>query len=167
MNRRLYKKYIKEHRTNVKLAWNELINWIDFINYEDWKAVNDLIRAHDKSKYSKEEFEAYRNFFFFEDGDKKAFTYAWNHHQKTNPHHWQYWLMYKDGKTIALEMPFKYVIEMFCDWLAMSIKFDNLPSKWYNENKDNMLLHEKTLEVVEAYIEILDKAYKNMKGDRL
>jgi len=43
--------------------------------------------------------------------------YAWNHHAHHNKHHWQYWVTIGDNGTLdILNMPFKYVVEMICDW---------------------------------------------------
>jgi hypothetical protein len=49
------------------------------------------------------------------------FTYAWNHHLKFGPHHWQYWVLPKQitvghVKVECLEIPSKYVREMVADW---------------------------------------------------
>lgn len=161
-----YKKYIKEHIKNVNIAWKGLRIYIDCLTAEDYYDIDSLITKHDKSKYSKEEFEGYRQFFFPCDNDiknKDSFINAWNHHQKTNPHHWQYWLMYEGEKTKALEMPFKYIIEMLCDWLAMSIKFNNKPSDWYRDNRDKIFLNDTTQIITERFIPILDIVYKKNK----
>jgi hypothetical protein len=44
--------------------------------------------------------------------DDVWFNVAWNKHQKSNTHHWQYCGMYKKDGCVALEMTFEYVIEM-------------------------------------------------------
>ena len=161
-----YELYIKEHISNVKIAWKELRQRIDIFDDGEYYMIDELINKHDKSKYSFEEFGGYKQFFFPSSNgvkNKKLFTESWNHHQKTNPHHWQYWLMYEDNKTIALSIPFKYIIEMLCDWLAMSIKFDNKPSEWYKKNRSKMLIEEKTQKMIDGYIPVLDSAYKSIK----
>ena len=36
-----------------------------------------------------------------------------------NPHHWEYWIDYgENGEIIAQKTPWKYVIEMICDWIG-------------------------------------------------
>lgn len=50
---------------------------------------------------------------------KADFDAAWNHHQKTQPHHWQHWVLITDSdepRLRALPMPQKYVLEMVADW---------------------------------------------------
>ena len=164
-----YELYIKEHISNVKKAWDCLKQRIDIFSDGEYYMIEDLINKHDKSKYSLEEFGGYQQYFYPSPNDtmdKKLMNQSWNHHQKTNPHHWQYWLMYEDGKTVALDMPFEYIIEMLCDWLAMSIKFNNKPSEWYETNRPKMLLEDKTQSIIDAYISVLDSAYKSIKENK-
>lgn len=75
---------------------------------------------------------------------KQRFDAAWNHHQKVNPHHWQYWVLTEDsGKVTALPMPLKYRQEMLSDWrgAGMAIKGFDDTRNWYLANKDRMMLH--------------------------
>lgn len=136
--------------------------------------INGLVKKHDKSKYSEEEFEGYRQFFFptkKEEKNKELFDVAWNHHNKRNPHHWQYWILYNNKNTAikVLEMPLEYILEMICDWISMSVKFNNLPSTWYEENREKILLADKTKEIVEKMLGRADMAFvavRNKVNDR-
>ena len=76
---------------------------------------------HDLSKFRPSEFIPYARYFYEKDGSKKtvrdktgyykptdtrnvAFEYAWNHHQKRNKHHWQYWLLqYERGERWSMQ----------------------------------------------------------------
>ena len=114
-----------------------------------------MIENHDKSKFSANEFQGYRQWFYPEKGQNKnkvLADLAWNHHQKFNPHHWQYWLMWHPEKTIALDMDLKYIIEMLCDWTAMSYKFGVTPELFYNKDKYGMFLSEGTRLTVEYWL---------------
>lgn len=154
-----YDEYLEEHIDNVKKAYNLLVKEGIF---EEDEITESIINEHDKSKYDKEEYYPYGEYFY---GDKKdvehkddiEFQNAWLHHQHHNPHHWQHWLLKEDEnkELIALEMPKKYVKEMICDWLSFSIKSGDLQEihKWYKENKKKQILHEKTRELVEKYLE--------------
>lgn len=148
-----YDKYLEEHIGNVKKAYEILVQEGVF---EEDEEVQHLIDEHDKSKYDKEEYYAYGE-YFYGDKDEEEFNKAWLHHQHHNPHHWQHWLLREDDnkELVALEMPKKYVKEMICDWLSFSIKSGDLQEihKWYKENKKKQLLHEKTRELVEKYLE--------------
>ena len=148
-----YDAYLDEHISNVKKAYKILV---DNKVFEKNPKTKEIIDEHDKSKYSKEEYDAYGEYFY---GDKNEdeFNKAWLHHQHNNPHHWQYWVLKEDDSkdSIALMMPEEYVQEMICDWLSFSIKQGNLNEihKWYNENKSKQILHKKTKELVEEYLE--------------
>jgi hypothetical protein len=163
-----YKKYIKNHIENVKQVWvsiqKHLINefWIDDFMFHK---ITALIGRHDESKYSVEEFEGYRQYFFpinEKEKNKNQFNYSWNHHQKNNPHHWQYWIMHEKGKLMALEMPFEYIIEMLCDWAAMSLNFNDKPFSFYNKEKENMLLAKNTIICIESWISIFNKIVEGL-----
>jgi hypothetical protein len=55
--------------------------------------------THDWSKFLPSEWFAYVAMFYGgvkNDATKAAFNRAWNHHQKRQPHHWQYWLLITD-----------------------------------------------------------------------
>lgn len=48
----------------------------------------------------------------------KGYSLAWQHHKGRNPHHYEYWTDRYDDGTVALEMPYKYAVELACDWLG-------------------------------------------------
>lgn len=120
--------------------------------------------SHDMSKYSDEEYDAYDNYFYpekchIDDGEKKIikakFNYAWLHHQNTNTHHWQYWLLINDeGGIEPLQIPYNYVFEMVADWGSFAYQKKNGDEllKWYESHKDKMILHELTRCQVEMLV---------------
>ena len=150
-----YSEYLNGHIRNVVRGFH----WLKDNLYEIFTDVSvsmmeAQINAHDDSKWSEEEYEAYDNYFYGKkDADvKAAFDLAWLHHQHHNPHHWQHWLLKEDsGKVKALEMPKEYIIEMICDWWAFSWSKDKLTEifDWYAVNKPKMVLHKDTLQTVE------------------
>lgn len=156
-----YSNYIMEHVANVEKAYV----WLrekEIISDE----LTTQINWHDVSKYLKDEYDAYDNYFYGKKTEKvkTEFNYAWLHHIHNNPHHWQHWVLVNDEDgTHALEMPREYVIEMICDWWAFSHKSGNLYEifDWYKSHKKNMILHEKTKKLVEELLnrikEELDK----------
>jgi len=163
-----YLDYLAEHIGNVKSVWEKLQPllknsfWLDDFSYFN---INEIIKNHDKSKYSKDEFFPYRQYFYPLENEKvseKWFNLAWNIHQKSNMHHWQYWVMIEDsGDIIILEMPFFFIIELLCDWTAMSVKFNNKPSEWYFKNKSKMLLGDETITCIERWIPLFDEVFEN------
>ena len=50
--------------------------------------------------------------------EDKGYSMAWLHHKGRNPHHYEYWQDNFDKGGEPLQMPFKYVLEMLCDYLG-------------------------------------------------
>jgi len=177
-----YKEYVSEHISNVKQVWTDLINLSEFNRFDyvfeldnknlfiskgDFSIISMNIAGHDCSKYAQEELWGYSQWFYPENEankNKEIFNYAWNHHQKENSHHWQYWIMWKHDGCIALNMPFYEVIEMLCDWTAMSYKFGDYPSDFYNKNKKEMLLHKNTTIHIEKWLPVFDQLIQIKHG---
>lgn len=126
---------------------------------------------HDWTKFLPCEWYPYVGSFYNRDGtkrdwksrtavDKLAFNRAWNHHQKANKHHWQYWVLTNDSddpKHSALEMPEKYRREMVADWMGAgrAITGNWEVWNWYEKNKDKILLEAATRSRVEGQLEFL------------
>lgn len=166
-----YQDYIKEHIDNVHKIWKYIGNDKQLkLNAYYWTVIDELIQQHDESKYSSLEFNGYKAHFYPEDYEKEhkeynkiKFDVAWNAHQKTNPHHWQYWILIEgDNDFKILPMHYEYVIEMLCDWSAMSLKFKDIPSDFYAKNKGRMILHKETRKIIEHDILIFDQIVRNI-----
>jgi hypothetical protein len=148
----LYLKYVIRHKWFVFLACPQT-------GVSLWRAL-----IHDWSKFLPCEWFAYVNSFYGgyawkdrPDPIKLAFNRAWNHHQKFNKHHWQYWLLTNDSdnpKHRALRMPVKYAKEMVADWWgagrAITGKWDAY--NWYLKNKDQIMLDDTTRALVERLL---------------
>lgn len=159
-----YKKYVDEHKSNVEKAWSQMksnkhvMKYIKSFDNSDYiiATVNGLVAAHDMSKYDIEEWEPYRRYFYSVNDEEKEdsradFEKAWEHHYMNNLHHWDYW-----ARTNSVDkMPIEFVIEMCCDWIAMSIKFGGTAYNWYN-NQKNIVLGKKQKEWT---VTILQKFY--------
>jgi hypothetical protein len=124
--------------------------------------------VHDMSKFKPSEFIPYAHTFVDDRGNGRyvetpEFNQAWNHHQKRNQHHHQYWLLKEDsGATIPMNMPDIYIEEMICDWLgagrAINGVFD-FDFKWYYNNKSNMVVSKYTEMTIEHYIRKIKRQY--------
>ena len=116
--------------------------------------------------YREEEYGPYDEYFYGSKDNIDEFNYAWLHHIHNNAHHWQYWVLVNDEGTVALDMPYNYIIEMILDWWSFSWKSNNLYEifSWYEEHKKTMILNENTKIIVESILadmkEILDKQGK-------
>ena len=122
---------------------------------------------HDLSKYSPTEFIPGVKYYVgtrspneLERMDK-GYSAAWLHHKGRNRHHFEYWTDYApDGSGIAgVEMPKKYVAEMFCDRLAASKTYRGKdfdpgdPYKFFLRGKDRrLLLHPNTASLLETIL---------------
>jgi len=138
-----YFRYVCLHKWYVGLACLHYGLW--------WRAIK-----HDWSKFLPCEWWAYADSFYNRDGskrdwqtrdafDKMNFDMAWNHHQKVNDHHWQYWVLTTDSdepRNRPLPMPVVCIKEMVADWVgagrAITGKIE--VCDWYAKNKDKMLL---------------------------
>lgn len=156
-----YDRYLNIHISAVQQAYEEIFKELllteSDLTVEDITKLEDNIKNHDNSKYYDEEYYPYLHWFYSSEAgadDEVAYDRAWNHHQKHNPHHWQYWILQKDsGKQVLLDIPENYVIEMLCDWSSFQYKNpESTANKWYNDNKDKMLLSENTRSLIEKYI---------------
>ena len=85
---------------------------------------------HDWSKFTPAEAPHYGRQFFGSADDPLGFSYAWLHHQRNNPHHWEYWVPvtghnrggYKDLE--PLPMPEWAAREMVADWIGASRAYE-------------------------------------------
>lgn len=158
----MYDEYIAKHRQGVLDTYRDIMYDVlknDGITDDELDAIRVLIDTHDQSKYSVEEWSAYRDHFYDPDNNPRsgseAFNHAWNHHQKHNPHHWQYWCLINDvdnPQIQALDMPLCYIIELLCDWQSAGKHYGNSAYEWYEKQKDRMILSDKTREIIEKYI---------------
>lgn len=165
-----YRNYIRRHRANVKAAfylWKEksVTGNVLFSEEENFN-VEKLIDIHDLSKYSKEEFEAYRKKFFpnsHEETFKEfEFEQAVAHHYNNNPHHWQWWVIPK-AENVCIPMPTIYIVEMLCDWTAMSFQKGGSVIEWFESELHKMLLHEETKETIRSLIPEFEEVLQEMR----
>lgn len=128
---------------------------------------------HDWSKFTPVEF--FESVKFFK-GDSSpineakkvnGISFAWQHHKGRNPHHYEYWTDCYDTGTVARQMPWKYVIELVCDYLAAGRTYNdyNKTEKftfqkeldWWNKTKDSKCMHEETKQAVSKILEMLSE----------
>jgi hypothetical protein len=146
-----YDDYLVTHIGNVNRTYEWLkINIPDLFVDKIIPQMDMMLKDHDSSKYTKEEYSAYDNYFYGEK-DQNAFDKAWLHHIHNNKHHWQHWILYEDdGEVKCIDMPDVYIVEMICDWWSFSWKQNKLYEifDWY-EKQIHMKLSFKTQQKVE------------------
>jgi len=89
-----------------------------------------------------------------------GYSPSWNHHYHINKHHFQYWWDEDElGKIIPVKMPYKYVIESFCDMLGASKSYnpkewkpEMLWSYWENKCKGKRIMHGESVYLLEKLL---------------
>lgn len=126
---------------------------------------------HDLSKYSPAEFivgaKYYQGTRSPNEAEREAYGYslAWMHHKGRNKHHFEYWTDYnpKSRCMEPVEMPLRYVKEMFCDRVAaskiyMGSKYtDSAPLEYFLRAKSKRIIHPKTSELLESLLVMLSE----------
>ena len=124
---------------------------------------------HDLSKYSPTEFFAGAKYFQGNrspneaEREAKGYSEAWMHHKGRNRHHFEYWTDYNPAtkQLEAVEMPVKYVKEMFCDRVAASKTYkgkdykDGDPYSYFLKGKDKRKIHPDTSALLENLLYML------------
>lgn len=161
-----YTNYIFEHIENVqeaytkaKPAFEEI--FIDvFANGISLNKLEENICNHDKSKFDDEEFLAYAIKFFPNPKSKIIYDFdaAWLHHIHNNPHHPAHWVLLTDNDIKILNMPNIYIIEMLCDWMAMSKYYNSTTLEyWKSESAHKLPMSEYTKFKVEEFMKWMIK----------
>lgn len=110
---RTHRKYVRQMCFKMGLYWQGLV--------------------HDLSKYSPVEFSIYKYYTGKRSPhetcrEELGYSPSFLHHIRCNKHHYYYWYDFsEDDKIIPVKMPYKYVIESFCDMVGAS--------KAYNKDK--------------------------------
>lgn len=130
-----YEEYIKEHIQNVRNSYNDRKSKIQLVlglSEGDMQELENRIKNHDNSKWSNDEFDAYRRHFHSvsdkeKEDSEEDFKKALNHHYMVNDHHPEYWK--------NTNMPNIAIAELICDWEAMGRKFGGNPLEYFEKNK--------------------------------
>ena len=173
-----YDIYLAQHVRNVAkgLEWLRT-NLPDLLMKSEGLEVNfDLqFSEHDKSKYDREEYFAYDEYFYGYNKSAKVvqnFNKAWLRHIHYNPHHWQHWVLINDEEAegvICIEMPRRYVIEMICDWWSFSWSKGDLTEifSWWDKHSNYIKLHPKTRRLVIGILNEIRKKLEQLDDDSL
>ncbi|MCD7722627.1 MAG: DUF5662 family protein [Clostridiales bacterium] len=125
--------------------------------------------GHDLSKYSPAEFISGAKYY---QGNRspneaerlaKGYSAAWLHHKGRNKHHYEYWMDYnpETRRLESVEMPLKYVKEMFCDRVAASKIYlgsdytDASPLEYFQNAKHRITIHPNTAALLEKLLIML------------
>jgi len=163
-----YFKYVCEHKKNVFI---ECMNMAKFHRGKNKRNLIIHAFTHDMSKFLPCEFIPYAKWFYGEYGInfkkdynyeqtdrrhleyKHNFDYAWWHHYTHNKHHWDCW--------ISKDIPYKYLIQMICDWRGMSRKFGDTAQEYYLKHYEEFNFTYKTRLELELNLGLNDSPAHN------
>lgn len=87
--------------------------------------------------------------------DELGYSPSWLYHKSKNKHHWEYWTdNNSDAQFYAVKMPYKYMIESFCDMVGASKSYkkedytDNAPKQYFVKQRDKRLYHPVTKKIL-------------------
>ena len=130
---------------------------------------------HDMSKFSPQEFfERSRGQGYGVSPvevlrDTQGYSKAWQHHKGHNPHHWEYWTNgYRENRTKTIKVPFRYILEMFCDWIGAGQTYgmdkwtpEGAREYWYGLRDKNSAIHPESVDMLNTWFDLLvEKGYK-------
>ena len=124
---------------------------------------------HDLSKYSPTEFVPGVRYYTGTrspnegEREKHGYSKAWMHHKGRNRHHFEYWIDYnlETKRNEPVEMPYNYVIEMFCDRVAASKIYNGKnyrqtdPLAYFEKRKPHRSIHINTRNEIENLLRML------------
>ena len=143
--------------------------------------------VHDLSKFGREEFSSSAKHFqgnrspIEAEKEEIGYSKAWLHHKGRNKHHWEYWTDFDDnGKVIANPIPFKYILEMICDWIGAGKAYEKewnraSPLVYYQIHRKGRHFHPDTEETIMYFLETMaidgldkfhEEARKALKSER-
>lgn len=126
---------------------------------------------HDLSKYSLAEFIPGAKYYLGYKSPTEAermeigYSAAWMHHKGRNKHHFEYWTDYnpQTKKMSPVEMPLRYVKEMFCDrvaagkiYLGKNYTNDN-PINYFMNGNARYVMHPNTAKVLGDWLLMLQQ----------
>ena len=165
-----YNVYIERHISNVRKCFAIYGEQLCERLGVDYDRLADMINDHDRSKYSEEEFEGYRVYFYpteYENDEgnkqyrKNKFDSAWLHHLRNNAHHPEYWLYTdEDGVVRAKDMDPLHIAEMLLDWTAMSITKGDTTYAYWMGHGNTKPLSRNSIKLVQSCIDLFKDPVK-------
>ena len=96
---------------------------------------------------------------------------AWQHHKGRNPHHYEYWQDNFDNGGTPLQMPYRYALELICDYLGAGQAYSkskinkrfyiNEYEWWANKSTKPLAFHPQTKNFVSTMLRTMAKEGSN------
>ena len=169
-----YMKYLSAHISGVVRNFNLYFYPLVTQEYPDvtlesvsitelQAAISDkafTIKDHDSSKYSDEEFFAYRKHYYPTQTEKsygdeylsrveEEYNEAVKHHYANNEHHQEHWV---DANNTLIDMSLSAIVEMICDWLSVGDYYKSSTLDWWHSDEsdtERSYMTEKTRTITE------------------
>ena len=154
-----FQRFFGHLKTVTKHRW-----WVCYYCFKAGIPWQGLV--HDLSKFSPVEFwesvKYYQGFRSPIDYCKEVngWSKAWMHHKGRNKHHYEFWQDNFDFGCKPVQMPYKYVLELICDFLGAGRAYNGKnfspenEYKWWLKKKANGIkMHPQTLEFVNLMME--------------
>ena len=99
--------------------------------------------THDLSKFSPTEFWESVKYYNGKTSpinickEINEYSLAWFHHRGRNKHHWEYWYDRFEKGGYACKMPWKYALEMVCDFLGAGVAYSGGINKFHMQDEYN------------------------------
>lgn len=121
--------------------------------------------THDLSKFSPTEF--WESVKYYQGTrspidackEENGYSMAWFHHRGRNKHHWEYWVDDFEKGVVPKKMPFKYALELICDYMGAGNAYwgDKFTMKseydwWVNTKREKAgpYIHPQTLAFIDT-----------------
>ena len=133
---------------------------------------------HDMSKFSPAEFVESVRYWTGKRSpilvakEMTGISYAWLHHRGRNKHHYEYWIDKLDHGGVPYKIPFQYMVEMICDWLAACRTYNKTGKDifakeydWWEKNGKMAKIHDTTKQYITRILWNL-KEYAEYKTEK-
>lgn len=120
---------------------------------------------HDMSKFSPTEFVESAKYYQGDSSpilaakDDMGYSLAWQHHKGRNLHHYEHWQDDFDHGGHPIKMPFRYALELVCDYLGAgeaymgkSFSFAAEYDWWLDKKSKPIAMHPHTMMFVEEML---------------
>lgn len=120
---------------------------------------------HDLSKFSPT--ELFESIAYYDDKlspcdnmrKLKGYSYGRLHHKGRNKHHWEYWVDIVHGKMVPVKMPYKYMVEMLCDWIGAEKAYRGTKSlrsqfDYWKAHESETIMHPVTKSMVSTLLNV-------------
>ena len=142
---RIHRKYVRKMCFKMGLFWQGLFHDLSKYSYTELKMCKYWTGKGSPHQACREQI---------------GYSPSWIHHYHKNKHHFQYWWDENEvGKIIPIKMPYKYVVESFCDMVGASKAYGgntwtpmSVWNYWQSKCKGKRLMHHESEYLIEKLL---------------